>query len=104
MAAVSLDSFMRGDDLDLSAPQPAAPAEIKTVLVVGSQQAAADGSYQALVTELGAKGAVEMHMHDRITQGGEFALLSCSPGRPSSARRGGLSWEFAHVQEEQGCR
>jgi hypothetical protein len=73
MAAVSLDSFMGGDDLDLSAPQPAAPAEIKTVLVVGSQQAAADGSYQALVTELGDKGAVEMHMHDRITQGGEFS-------------------------------
>ncbi|ORY75695.1 cytokine-induced anti-apoptosis inhibitor 1, Fe-S biogenesis-domain-containing protein [Leucosporidium creatinivorum] len=68
--AVTLDSFMGGDDdFNLAAPQPAAPALSKTVLVVGSQQAAGDGSYQALVTELGSKGAVDMHMHDRITEG-----------------------------------
>lgn len=47
-----------------------------SILVVGSQAAAADGSYQALVTELGGKGKVEMQMVDRIVDRGELLLRS----------------------------
>ncbi|GAA5951598.1 hypothetical protein JCM21900_000523 [Sporobolomyces salmonicolor] len=63
------------DDLDFSgtpAPvqaAPAAPAVPATILVVASQQAAQDGSYQALVQDLAAKGKVEMQMVDRIVDG-----------------------------------
>lgn len=80
MAAVSLDSFVSaGDDLDLSAPgsgPTTAPAGASasgsaSVLAVGSQAAAQDGSYQQLVTQLGAKGVVDTYMIDRITEGGE---------------------------------
>ncbi|GAA5922104.1 electron carrier DRE2 [Sporobolomyces koalae] len=63
------------DDLDIAgvpapATQPAAtPAEPATVLVVASQEAAQDGSYQALVSQLAIKGKVEMQMVDRIIEG-----------------------------------
>ncbi|GAA5972286.1 hypothetical protein JCM11641_002391 [Rhodosporidiobolus odoratus] len=67
MASISLFD----DDLDLSgtsAPvqQPQEPAAI---LVVASQQAAADGSYQRLVEQLAPRGKVEMQMVDRIVEG-----------------------------------
>lgn len=64
------------DDLDFTgqaapAPAPAAAPQNDT-LVVASQAAAQDGSYQALVQELAGKGAkVEMQMVDRIIEGGE---------------------------------
>ncbi|BGP12646.1 hypothetical protein JCM10213_008784 [Rhodosporidiobolus nylandii] len=62
------------DDLDLSgtpAPvqQPAPPQDPATILVVSSQQAAADGSYQRLVEHLAPRGKVEMQMVDRIVEG-----------------------------------
>jgi len=72
------------DDLDLvtplaaplaPAPAAASPASTSTLahqtLVISTQQAAADGSYQALVTELGGAQAVEMYMLDRVLEGGE---------------------------------
>lgn len=64
---------LAGDDLDFSAPAPVAPAASAAapILVVGTQAAAADGSYQALITELSARGQVEMQMVDRIVDGGE---------------------------------
>lgn len=83
MASISLFD----DDLDFtgaagaSAPAPAAaapPSSPADTLVVASQLAAQDGSYQALVQELAGKGAkVEMQMVDRIVEGGES--LSSSP-------------------------
>ncbi|GJN91535.1 hypothetical protein Rhopal_004558-T1 [Rhodotorula paludigena] len=64
------------DDLDLSGtPAPAsdaaapAPAASGQVLVVSSQDAAQDGSYQALVSELSARGKVDPQMVDRIVEG-----------------------------------
>ncbi|BGP36634.1 electron carrier [Rhodotorula kratochvilovae] len=63
------------DDLDFTgAPAPAAapapPASPADTLVVASQLAAQDGSYQALVQDLAGKGAqVEMQMVDRIVEG-----------------------------------
>ncbi|GAA5859438.1 hypothetical protein JCM5353_004596 [Sporobolomyces roseus] len=64
------------DDLDIAgvpAPAtsstPAAPLEPATILVVASQEAAQDGSYQALVSQLSIKGRVEMQMVDRIIEG-----------------------------------
>ncbi|TNY19782.1 cytokine-induced anti-apoptosis inhibitor 1, Fe-S biogenesis-domain-containing protein [Rhodotorula diobovata] len=75
MASISLFD----DDLDFtgaagaSAPAPAAaapPSSPADTLVVASQLAAQDGSYQALVQELAGKGAkVEMQMVDRIVEG-----------------------------------
>lgn len=66
------------DDLDIAgvpAPAtssaPAAPLEPATILVVASQEAAQDGSYQALVSQLSIKGRVEMQMVDRIIEGGK---------------------------------
>jgi len=65
------------DDLDIAGvPAPAfnptpAPVEPATILVVASQEAAQDGSYQALVSQLSIKGRVEMQMVDRIVEGGE---------------------------------
>ncbi|KAK4705161.1 anamorsin, partial [Phenoliferia sp. Uapishka_3] len=57
------------DDLDFSASAaPSAPSG-SSILVVGTQAAAADGSYQALITELTAHGKVEMQMVDRIVDG-----------------------------------
>ncbi|GAA6014836.1 hypothetical protein JCM11491_002132 [Sporobolomyces phaffii] len=63
------------DDLDIagvpapaSAPAPA-PSEPAAILVVASQEAAHDGSYQALVSQLSIKGKVEMQMVDRIIEG-----------------------------------
>ncbi|GAA6004422.1 hypothetical protein JCM10207_000720 [Rhodosporidiobolus poonsookiae] len=59
------------DDLDLSgtptavAP-PAAPA---STLVVSSQQAAQDGSYQQLAQALSSRGQVELQMVDRLVEG-----------------------------------
>lgn len=81
MTAVTLDSFMSTeDDFDTvksSSPASAAPVPAQaSILVVASQQAAADGSYQSLVTELSQQGQVEMHMFDRITEGGELLELS----------------------------
>ena len=74
-----------GDDLDMngtptpavepSAPAPAASSSPADILVVASQAAAQDGSYQALVTELSGKGKVEMQMVDRIVEGGESHQL-----------------------------
>jgi hypothetical protein len=58
-----------------SGPAAAAP----TVLVVGSQTAAANGSYQALVTELSANGKTDMHMYDRIVEGGQSRELLVWP-------------------------
>lgn len=74
MTAVTLDSFMSGqdDDINLSAPVSPPAAAMAGILVVASQEAAADGSYQRLVTDLKDKGRVEMHMFDRITEGGKF--------------------------------
>ncbi|GAA5875821.1 hypothetical protein JCM16303_004009 [Sporobolomyces ruberrimus] len=65
------------DDLDIAgvpAPSttsaaPPAPVEPATILVVASQEAAQDGSYQALVSQLSIKGKVEMQMVDRIMEG-----------------------------------
>lgn len=73
------------DDLDIagvSAPSttsadPPAPVEPATILVVASQEAAQDGSYQALVSQLSIKGKVEMQMVDRIMEGGESISSSC---------------------------
>lgn len=48
---------------------------MSSILVVGSQAAAIDGSYQTLVTELSSKGTVEMQMVDRIVDGGKFFLV-----------------------------
>lgn len=69
------------DDLDIAgvpAPAtisaPAAPLEPATILVVASQEAAQDGSYQALVSQLSIKGRVEMQMVDRIIEGGESMI------------------------------
>ncbi|KAL8286256.1 hypothetical protein RQP46_004744 [Phenoliferia psychrophenolica] len=63
-------AFDLSDDLDFSAPAPApAPAEAASILIVGSQSAAADGSYQALITELSTRGQVEKQMVDRIVDG-----------------------------------
>ncbi|POY71315.1 hypothetical protein BMF94_5627 [Rhodotorula taiwanensis] len=67
-----------GDDLDMngtptavgeSLATPAAEPPRADILVVASQLAAQDGSYQALVTELSQKGKVEMQMVDRIMEG-----------------------------------
>ena len=72
------------DDLDFTgAPTPAAapaasapPSSPADTLVVASQLAAQDGSYQALVQDLAGKGAqVEMQMVDRIVEGGAFLSL-----------------------------
>lgn len=49
---------------------------MSSILVVGSQAAAIDGSYQTLVTELSSKGTVEMQMVDRIVDGGKFYFFS----------------------------
>jgi hypothetical protein len=78
------------DDLDFStpaataAPVPAPAASTSTLahqtLVISTQQAAQDGSYQALVTELGGAQAVEMYMVDRVLEGGEWTVLSDSVG------------------------
>ncbi|GAA5866372.1 hypothetical protein JCM3774_006636 [Rhodotorula dairenensis] len=68
------------DDLDMNgtpapAVEPSAPvadaaaSSPADILVVASQVAAQDGSYQALVTELTGKGKVEMQMVDRIVEG-----------------------------------
>ncbi|GAA5896283.1 electron carrier DRE2 [Sporobolomyces salmoneus] len=65
------------DDLDIAgvpAPSTAptsvpSPAEPASILVVASQEAAQDGSYQALVSQLSIKGKVEMQMVDRIMEG-----------------------------------
>ncbi|GAA5915729.1 hypothetical protein JCM8208_005652, partial [Rhodotorula glutinis] len=62
------------DDLDFTAQAAPAAAPVAApqndTLVVASQVAAQDGSYQALVQELAAKGAkVEMQMVDRIVEG-----------------------------------
>ncbi|GAA5992001.1 hypothetical protein JCM10908_000690 [Rhodotorula pacifica] len=81
MASLSLFA----DDLDMNGvPTPtgeqaaaAAPSSVAAaassspadILVVASQVAAQDGSYQALVTELTGKGKVEMQMVDRIVEG-----------------------------------
>jgi glutamate racemase len=80
MASLALFS----DDLDMngtptpavepSAPAPAASSSPADILVVASQAAAQDGSYQALVTELSGKGKVEMQMVDRIVEGGELLV------------------------------
>lgn len=70
------------DDLDFNtpaaaaaAPTPAPAASTSTLahqtVVISTQQAAADGSYQALVTELGGTQAVEMYMVDRVLEGGK---------------------------------
>lgn len=83
MASLALFS----DDLDMhgtptpavepsaTAPAPAASSSPADILVVASQAAAQDGSYQALVTELSGKGKVEMQMVDRIVEGGESHQL-----------------------------
>lgn len=85
-----------GDDLDMngtptavgeSLATPAAEPPRADILVVASQLAAQDGSYQALVTELIQKGKVEMQMVDRIMEGGESlpANLRFRNQRQSSA-------------------
>ncbi|KAK4055217.1 electron carrier [Microbotryomycetes sp. JL201] len=69
MAPVTLDSFMSStDDVDLGVPATTGgtPGE---VLLVSSQSAAQDGSYQQAMTNLGAKGRVDAFMVDRITEG-----------------------------------
>lgn len=84
------------DDLDIAGvPAPssssttsaAATSEPATILVVASQEAAQDGSYQALVSQLAIKGKVEMQMVDRIVEGGESLQdpISRAPGRIRSA-------------------
>ncbi|GAA6059614.1 hypothetical protein JCM10212_005113 [Sporobolomyces blumeae] len=65
------------DDLDIAGvPAPAQPAappaasvEPATILVIASQEAAQDGSYQSLVSQLSIKGKVEMQMVDRVIEG-----------------------------------
>ncbi|GAA6036566.1 hypothetical protein JCM8097_001228 [Rhodosporidiobolus ruineniae] len=61
------------DDFDFGSPAPiaAAPAAPSTTLVVSSQEAAQDGSYQRLVEELEGqgKGRPELQMLDRILEG-----------------------------------
>ncbi|GAA5951050.1 hypothetical protein JCM3765_004665 [Sporobolomyces pararoseus] len=65
------------DDLDIAgvpAPSEASSTTTTTsdpasILVVASQEAAQDGSYQALVSQLSIKGKVEMQMVDRIMEG-----------------------------------
>ena len=75
------------DDLDIAGvPAPSQSSSTTTttsepasILVVASQEAAQDGSYQALVSQLSIKGKVEMQMVDRIMEGGKFYLfLPCS--------------------------
>lgn len=75
------------DDLDLNGTPVAVPAEgaaeaptrtLADILVVASQIAAQDGSYQKLVTELSSKGKVEMQMVDRVMEGGESPSLSAA--------------------------
>jgi len=71
------------DDLDIAGvPAPSGsstsattPAESASILVVASQEAAQDGSYQALVSQLSIKGKVEMQMVDRIMEGGKSSSL-----------------------------
>lgn len=73
------------DDLDIAgvpAPSTAptsvpSPAEPASILVVASQEAAQDGSYQALVSQLSIKGKVEMQMVDRIMEGGKSSRSFC---------------------------
>lgn len=55
-----------------------------TILVIGSQLAAADGTYQSLVTELSSSGLVEMQMVDRIVDGGKFDFIPLSSFFPFS--------------------
>jgi hypothetical protein len=79
------------DDLDLNGVPAAVPQDTPAatgvaavpadILVVASQQAAQDGSYQALVTELSGKGKVEMQMVDRVVEGGESLRPSLEEGR-----------------------
>ncbi|GAA5891133.1 hypothetical protein JCM6882_006435 [Rhodosporidiobolus microsporus] len=60
------------DDLDLTGTPAAVPttsAEPAAVLVVASQEAAQDGSYQRLVEELAPRGKPELQMVDRIVEG-----------------------------------
>jgi hypothetical protein len=80
-------AFDFSDDLDFSTtpapiqqvPQPA------TTLVVASQEAAQDGSYQRLVEQLSPQGRVEMQMVDRIVEGGTSLL----PSQSSTSSAGG---------------
>ncbi len=88
------------DDLDFNtpaaaaAPVPAPAASTSTLahqtVVISTQQAAADGSYQALVTELGGTQAVEMYMVDRVLEGGES--LSVLDSLVSVRSRPGRVW------------
>jgi hypothetical protein len=52
-----------------------------TILVVGSMDAATDGTYQSLVNELSSKGRVDMQMYDRILAGGQSLSSPIDPGQ-----------------------
>ncbi|KAK4057585.1 electron carrier [Microbotryomycetes sp. JL221] len=82
MAPITLDSFVTStvDDLDLNSSSTTnnsidtqfeqdAKSAIATVLLISSQQAAQDGSYQTLLTQLNQKGQTDTFMVDRITEG-----------------------------------
>ncbi|GAA5857049.1 hypothetical protein JCM8547_007932 [Rhodosporidiobolus lusitaniae] len=64
--------FLPPDDDIFAASASAAPAPSAspaTVLVVSSQQAAQDGSYQRLVEELASRGKADLQMVDRLVEG-----------------------------------
>ncbi|KAM0793462.1 hypothetical protein ACM66B_000905 [Microbotryomycetes sp. NB124-2] len=77
MPPVTLDSFLSStDDIDLTpttngstSNDAAVQQSPAAVLVVSTQQAAQDGSYQQLLTDLSSKGRVDAFMVDRITEG-----------------------------------
>lgn len=50
------------------------PSESESILVIASQEAAQNGSYQSRVEALSSEGKkCEMHMVDRLLEGGESA-------------------------------
>lgn len=52
-------------------------ADSERILVIGSMAAAQTGQYQQAVQQASQDGArqVEMHMADRLTDGGEFGVI-----------------------------
>ena len=98
----SLD-FDMSDDLlaptlaPSTSPLPATSSA--SILVLATQAAAADGSYQTLVGQLATKGKVDMYMLDRIVDGGE--LLSPLPSVPPRRARagGGLGNQIANADQ-----
>ncbi|SCZ90596.1 BZ3500_MvSof-1268-A1-R1_Chr1-3g02088 [Microbotryum saponariae] len=80
MAPIGFDMSDDLDDLtgsNASTSNGGAAASPASILVLSCQQAAGDGSYQSLVQSLIrlGKGQVEMHMFDRVVEGGESSVI-----------------------------